>query len=168
MGLRKQRTSVQSKQGIVKQASSKRQREGQLLLGLRKKLGRAVLNKISLEKKRSLQFWCFLMGCTQWLELCCQSTEESSFFKAGNKIPTWFMFSDVERILIFLLPAMRVWELPLQGCLAPFFYEIFFIFRAKKWTLTSSARTWSFVGKMLDSNTMNAKAGKQTLRRSYQ
>lgn len=38
----------------MKQASSKRQREGQLLLGFRKKLGRLVLNKISLEKKRSL------------------------------------------------------------------------------------------------------------------
>lgn len=35
------------------------------LLGFRRKLGRVVLNRSSLEKNKSLRFWWLLTGCKQ-------------------------------------------------------------------------------------------------------
>ena len=43
--------------------------EGQLLLGFRRKVGRAVLNKSSLKKNKTLRLWHFLTGCKKGLVL---------------------------------------------------------------------------------------------------
>ena len=44
---------------------------GLLLLNFRGKLGRAILNKSSLEKDKNSRLWLLLIGCKQWLVCCC-------------------------------------------------------------------------------------------------
>lgn len=86
-------------------ASPKRWRKGELLLCFRRKLGRILLNKSPLEKKKSSWLSRFLIGCKRWLVCCCWGREGSSFFsfKAGDETPIWKMSSIVIIICIVLL-----------------------------------------------------------------
>lgn len=67
---------------------SKETKEGQLLLGIRRKLGKVVLNKF-IEEVQEFQVVGFLTGCKRWLAHRCYGTKESSFLflKAEDKIP---------------------------------------------------------------------------------
>lgn len=59
-----------------------------LLLGLRRKLGRIVINKNSWEKNKSLKLWWFLTGCKRWLVHCCWGQGGTLLFlKARDVIP---------------------------------------------------------------------------------
>lgn len=64
------------------EASPKRQKQGQLLLGSRRKLRRVVLNKSSLAENKSWRLWWVLIGCDRWLPHCCWRRERSSFLKS--------------------------------------------------------------------------------------
>lgn len=73
---------------------TKRQKEGQWLLGFRRNLGRVALDKSSLEENK-LKVGAGSPWLQGWLVHCCWGREgpSSLFLKVGDEIPLWKMSS---------------------------------------------------------------------------
>ena len=95
-----------------------------------------VLNKISLEMKKSSRSWQLLLGCKHWLVCGCFDREGSFFFlKAGDKIlfvvNALFCTTFLSSFFLLIMQAARTvcaWEVLLQGFTNPFKIGFLYLF----------------------------------------